>query len=94
MHRNDLMDLKQHVLSEYKENNLKIKKYFLQSIATEWNLYRQGKQDGYLRCLVSSEHSQYPEAPPCAASELKPLNVVVCKLAGAEFLAGEPWCFY
>lgn len=38
------MDVKQHALSEYKENNLKIKKYFLQSIATEWDPDRQGKQ--------------------------------------------------
>lgn len=72
------MDVKQHALSEYKENNLKIKKYFLQSIATEWDPDRQGKQ-GILRHLVSSEHLEYLEAPPCGANELESLNFVVCK---------------
>lgn len=45
VYRNDFMDLKQHVLLEYKENNLKMKKYFIKDVAIDWDVYIEGKQD-------------------------------------------------
>lgn len=40
MYRNDFMSL-----NEYKDNNFKMKKYFIKAIATEWALYVEGQQD-------------------------------------------------
>lgn len=45
VYRNDFMDLKQHVLLEYKENNLKMKKYFIKDVAIDWDVSIEGKQD-------------------------------------------------
>lgn len=45
VYRNDFLDLKQHVLLEYKENNLKMKKYFMKDMAIEWDVCIEGKQD-------------------------------------------------
>lgn len=62
VYRNDFIDLKRHVLLEYKESNLKMKKYFIKDMAVEWDLYIEGKR--HLEYLDGFEYSLYLEAPP------------------------------